>query len=64
MTTNWNEPAGEQSSNWDEPAGRQSSNWDEPAGGQSTDWNAGGAAVDEVATEEVVGRQYGIVKVI
>lgn len=64
MTTDWNEPAGAQTSNWDEPAGGQSSNWDEPADGQSTNWNVGGAAVDEVVNEEVVGRQYGTVKVI
>lgn len=63
MTTGWDEPAGKQSSSWDEPAGEQSSSWDEPAGEQSTSWNEGAAAVDEVAAEEVVGRQYGTVKV-
>lgn len=63
MTTGWDEPAGEQSSSWDEPAGAQSSSWDETAGEQSTKWDEGAAAVDEAAAEEIVGRQYGTVKV-
>lgn len=50
-------------SDWNEPAGGQSSSWDEPAGEQATKWDEGTAAVDEIAAEEVVGRQYGTVKV-
>jgi len=63
MTTDWNEPAGKKSLSWDEPAGVKSSSWDEFAGEQSTNWIEGAYAVEEVAAAEIVGRQYGTVKV-
>lgn len=64
MASTWDEPAGEQSSSWDEPAGEESSRWDDPADNHASTWDEGVAAEEENNTAaEVVGRQYGTVKV-